>query len=47
MNIVGAIKKKKVYVPVLEHPGINFLGERCQTEYQCVKPIDNRNQMNE
>ena len=27
MMIVGAIKKRKVYVPVREHPDVNFLGK--------------------
>ena len=26
VNLVGAIKKRKVYVPVREHPDVNFLG---------------------
>jgi hypothetical protein len=26
-NTVGAMRKKKVYVPVREHPEINFLGK--------------------
>lgn len=26
LYLVGAIKKRKVYVPVREHPDVNFLG---------------------
>lgn len=38
---MGAIKKKKVYVPVREHPGINFLGEAYQFVGQYIPALYN------
>jgi hypothetical protein len=29
IHLVGLLKKKKVYIPVHEHPDINFLGKFC------------------
>ena len=42
---VGATKKKKVYVPVREHPEVNFLGKwehRCLNSLICVWSVRTR-----